>query len=153
MSRFFVLAVMLTGAAVFVPVSAQQAENEQPVDSTVKQEPAEAVQIEPEFTVDEMICGISVMERELEGAAETFPAGTEKVYCWTLITGCEEPTTVEHVWYYGAEEMARVTLDVKYPRVRTWSSKNILPEWTGDWKVELVDADGNILATRAFSIE
>ncbi|MCD6161394.1 MAG: DUF2914 domain-containing protein [candidate division Zixibacteria bacterium] len=108
---------------------------------------------EDEFKVEKLACGIAVEERELQGEATVFPANVERIYCWSLITGCLEPTTVEHIWYYGGEEKARVSLDIKYPRVRTWSYKTILPEWKGDWKVEVVDEDGKILATSLIKVE
>jgi len=103
--------------------------------------------------VDNIACGTSVEEKELMGAAVTFPSATEKIYCWSLITGGEEPTAVEHVWYHGGQEMARVRLDVNYPRVRTWSSKTMMPEWAGEWKVEAVDEAGKVLASTEFTLE
>jgi hypothetical protein len=107
----------------------------------------------PILTVETIACGTAIEDRELQGQDTTFAKGTEKIYCWNLITGGENPTTVEHVWYLGGEEMARVTLDIKYPRVRTWSSKTILPEWTGDWKVEVVDSAGKVIGSTAFKVE
>jgi hypothetical protein len=103
--------------------------------------------------IKKFACGTAVEERELQGEATTFPSDIERIYCWSLITGCEEPTTVEHVWYYGNKEIARVPLDVKYPRMRTWSYKTMMPQWIGDWKVELVDIDGQVLATSLFKVE
>ena len=45
---------------------------------------------------------------------------------------------MQHVWYYNGEEMARVNLPANYARNRIWSSKNILPEWKGQWKVAVM---------------
>ena len=105
------------------------------------------------LTVETIACGTTVEERELQGQDTTFAKGIEKIYCWSLVTGGEDPTTVEHVWYLGGEEKARIMLDVKYPRVRTWSSKTILPEWTGDWEVEVVDSFGKVIGSTSFTIE
>lgn len=166
MKTLFVLAVLLAFITAVQPSPAQEGEPAQPVDTAMQQaeevqpadtamrpESEETTPPESAFTVDEIMCGTAIVERELEGVSKTFPAGTEKVFCWTLITGGEEPATVEHVWYYGAEVIARVPLEINYPRVRTWSSKTMLPEWIGAWKVELVDEGGNVLAATEFTIE
>lgn len=142
-----ILVVMLT-----IPFAYAQTE-----DTTKQTEraPAEEVTKAPstELEVERVACGAGVEERELQDEAVTFSSETERIYCWSLITGCEEPTVVEHVWYYGGDEKARVALDVKYPRMRTWSYKTMMPEWKGDWKVEVIDADDRLLASTEFMVE
>ncbi|MFA5517517.1 MAG: DUF2914 domain-containing protein, partial [Desulfuromonadales bacterium] len=81
---------------------------------------------------------------------QTYPVNVDKIYCFTRLVGAEEDTTVTHVWYYGGEEMSRMTLPVRSSDWRTWSSKNILPEWTGDWRVEVLSAEGKLLMTLPF---
>jgi len=108
-----------------------------------------------EKTIDlevEARLGTGVKEREIIGEAYSFPSSIRKVYCWTLVAGAEEPTEITHVWYYGEKKMAEVKLSIKSPRYRTWSSKTILPEWIGDWKVEVVDAMGNLLKCISFEV-
>lgn len=126
-----------------------------PAATTATKAPAVAATqaMEGALKVDNIACGTSVEDRELMGAAVSFPSSTEKVYCWSLITGSEEPATVEHVWYHGGQEMARVKLPVDYPRVRTWSYKTMMPEWTGDWKVEVVDEAGKVLGSTEFTFK
>jgi len=141
---------------VVIALLASQVFAQETGETTTKQTMEETnteMMTEPTIKVEGFACGTAVVDRELEGEAETFPAETEKIYCWTTVTGCDEPTTIEHVWYYGGEEKARVPLEIKYPRMRTWSSKTIVPEWQGDWKVEMVDENGNVLATVAFTVE
>ncbi|OQX92336.1 MAG: hypothetical protein B6D58_03410 [candidate division Zixibacteria bacterium 4484_95] len=142
-----ILAVMLT-----IPVAYAQTGD---TGKQVKEAPAEEVSKAPstDLKVERIACGVGIEEREVQGEAVTFSSDTERIYCWSLITGCEEPTIVEHVWYYGGDEKARVALDVKYPRMRTWSYKTMMPEWKGDWKVEVIDADGNLLASTEFEVE
>ena len=57
---------------------------------------------------------------------------------------------VVHRWSYQDREMAQVTFDVGGPRWRVWSSKNLLPGWSGIWQVDVIDADGNIVQTDLF---
>lgn len=95
----------------------------------------------------------SVVDRAPVDKAEVFSPEAGKIYFWTAITGAKEPTEVKHIWYYGAQKMAEISLAIKYPRHRTWSNKTIIPEWTGDWRVDVVDASGNVLKSASFKIE
>jgi hypothetical protein len=45
-----------------------------------------------------------------------------------------------------------VDLEIGGSPWRTWSSKAIPPEWSGDWSVEIRDADGAVLETVGFTI-
>ncbi|WP_062569482.1 DUF2914 domain-containing protein [Pseudoalteromonas arabiensis] len=60
--------------------------------------------------------------------------------------------TVRHVWYYQDQQLASIELAISSPRFRTYSTKNIMPEQVGDWRVEVVDTDGNLLAQKEFRI-
>ena len=60
--------------------------------------------------------------------------------------------TVRHQWYYQDQQLASIELAVSSPRFRTYSTKNIMPEQLGDWRVEVIDADGNLLAQKEFRI-
>ena len=75
------------------------------------------------------------------------------VTLWTRLVGGSPGRWVEHVWYHGDKEIARVRQKVEGATWRTWSRKRILPEWTGDWRVEVVAEDGTVLAERFFTIE
>ncbi|WP_462146461.1 DUF2914 domain-containing protein [Pseudoalteromonas gelatinilytica] len=60
--------------------------------------------------------------------------------------------TVRHQWYYQDQQLASIELAVSSPRFRTYSTKNIMPEQLGDWRVEVIDAEGNLLAQKEFRI-
>ncbi len=83
---------------------------------------------------------------------ESFPAGTERLWCYTRITGADAPLDLVHAWYHEGETRARVVLPVRSSDWRTWSSKRLLPSWTGRWEVKVLDPDGLVLATRSFTI-
>jgi hypothetical protein len=106
----------------------------------------------PALTVTATIC-TEIQDREPVEAGDTFPATVGKLYCHTLVEGCEDSTMVTHVWYYGEEKMAEVTLPVASPRWRTWSSKQILESWTGDWHVDILGEDGTALTSTSFQIQ
>ena len=102
--------------------------------------------------VIDMKFAVAIQNREPIGISERFPPDIGKVYCWTKIYSDKVPTKIYHVWYYKGKEMARVELGITYSTFRTWSSKNILPEWVGSWKVVVEDENGNKLAEKSFEI-
>ncbi len=46
--------------------------------------------------------------------------------------------------------IAEIPFAVGAPRWRVHSSKNLLPEWVGEWTVSVVDSGGQVLATDTF---
>ena len=94
-----------------------------------------------------------VEKRQPVGTAKEFPATIGRLYFWTTITGAEKPTKIKHIWYHGEKKMFELSLNVKYKRTRTWSYKNILPQWTGKWYVKVVDEHGSELGKFSFIIK
>ncbi len=91
--------------------------------------------------------------RELVGESTAFSAGIERITCLTLIQGLEAPSSVTHVWYRDGKTMARVDLNVASATWRTWSSKRLLPHWTGHWEVKVLDSDGRVLGSADFTVK
>lgn len=74
---------------------------------------------------------------------------TDKVYFFTELRGLEGHT-VTHRWEYSGETMAEVSFNIGGDRWRTWSSKNMLPGWSGVWEVSVLDEGGNIMMQKSF---
>ncbi len=91
--------------------------------------------------------------RELVGETAEFAAGIERITCLTQIKGLEAPNSVTHVWYRDGKTMARVDLNVASTNWRTWSSKRLLPQWTGHWEVKVLDSDGRVLGSGDFNVK
>ncbi|GAB4376178.1 MAG: DUF2914 domain-containing protein [Calditrichia bacterium] len=107
----------------------------------------------PKMIVEEMKVCTAVTDREPVGVDSVFFNQVEQIYCFTKISGAADPVTVEHVWYYGEKEMARVPLEIKAESWRTWSSKRIVEGWVGDWRVDVVLPDGQVLASKSFVVK
>jgi hypothetical protein len=88
-----------------------------------------------------------------QGIAKTFSPGVGTLYAFSRIQGSEGETLVIHKWFHGDQLRAEIKLPVRSKSWRTYSSKIILPEWTGDWKVEVTAEDGTVLASIPFSIQ
>jgi hypothetical protein len=99
----------------------------------------------------EVSVGTSVADRALVGAAESFPKGTEKLFCFSRVSNAEN-SEVEHVWYKGEAEQARVKLKIGGSPWRTHSSKMLGPDASGDWRCDVVQ-DGKVLKSVAFKVE
>ncbi len=102
-------------------------------------------------TVEAQLC-TDVQERMPVGAAESFSAEVGKVCLWCKVMGAADTTSIKHVWSYQGKEMSVVELPVKSSSWRTWSCKTILPEWTGNWEVKVLDSQGAVLKSAAFTI-
>ena len=76
-------------------------------------------------------------------------ASSEKVYYFTELRDMSGQT-VTHRWEHNGKVMAEVPFNVGGDRWRVYSSKNILPEWDGEWKASVVDSTGEILSVNTF---
>ncbi|MBN1397640.1 MAG: DUF2914 domain-containing protein [Bacteroidetes bacterium] len=102
--------------------------------------------------LDIAIC-TSVENRQPAGTDSTFTADVGKLYCFTKLQGEADTAEISHVWFCNDKEVAKIPLVVKAKTWRTWSAKTILPEWTGDWRVEVQDAAGSVVSTISFKIK
>jgi len=110
-----------------------------------------AAQTAAAVSVSRDVLAAAVVDREPTPAPSPVPADVGRL-CYFTEVAAESPTTVQHAWVWGNREMAVVTLQVSGPKFRTWSCKNIMPEWTGSWKVELRSSDGTVLASKEFTV-
>lgn len=94
-----------------------------------------------------------IKNKEPVNVSNVFPNNIKKIYCWTKVKAFKVSTYIIHEWYYKDRKMASVKLTITYPLFRTWSSKRIIPSWTGNWKVVVKDENGNIIATKSFLIQ
>jgi hypothetical protein len=97
--------------------------------------------------------GIEQSEPTEAGKSFVPEDGVLRLCCFSEIAGATGPDTVLHIWHWGEREMARVVLEVKSDRWRTWSTKRILEEWQGEWHVDIAESDGTVLTRLEFSVE
>jgi hypothetical protein len=57
---------------------------------------------------------------------------------------------VTHRWKYNNKTLFELSFNVRGPRWRVWTSKNIPVKWVGPWMIEVTDEDGNILTQKLF---
>ncbi len=95
---------------------------------------------------------VDIVGREPVSPATSFSRDVETIYFFTQLHDIGDPTEVRHLWSYGGQVLAEVSLHVEGIAWRTWSSKKIMPGQLGEWTVEVEDVDGNILFTSSFLV-
>ncbi|MDH5765936.1 MAG: DUF2914 domain-containing protein [Gammaproteobacteria bacterium] len=72
------------------------------------------------------------------------------IYFFTELQGMEG-RTITHRWEKDGEIKAEVSFNVGGNRWRVWSSKNLQPEWLGNWQVSIIDESGNMISQESFA--
>lgn len=99
-----------------------------------------------------LVIARSIIDREPVEPGESFPGNIGTVFCFTEVEGAGDETHVVHVWHRWNEEVASVELPVRSERWRTWSSKRIPENGTGEWLVQILDSEGTELGKIEFEI-
>lgn len=73
------------------------------------------------------------------------PSSEKRIYYFSDLHK-QEGKEIFHRWEYNGREMAQVALGtVRGPRWRVWSSKNLIPGWSGTWVIKVVTKEGEVL--------
>ena len=100
-----------------------------------------------------MICR-GIYKRNPIKPGSKFMNNIDSLFCYTKISNSGPKQEIKHIWYFHNEEITRVTYNIKTSfNYRSWSKKTINSEQTGDWRVDVVDSNGNILGTQNFIIK
>ncbi len=106
--------------------------------------PFHSVAAEPTVARAQFTSGI--LDREPVDQVSSLNNSMDRVFFFTELMDMEGKTIV-HRWELNGTVMAAVTFDVRGPRWRVYSSKELLPEWSGAWVVSVVNEDGTSLGT------
>ena len=99
--------------------------------------------------------GTAVSARVLVGAADVFPAGTERVYVWFAVAVPERyRQAVRFEWYRDGEPAGRVVetfvVGGRREGFRTWSSRTAPAP--GRWRVDLRTDSSQLVARESFIV-
>lgn len=123
-------------------------------DAELAEMPEQAAEDRPAVDVEEprvarAVITNAIEDREPVDDVSEFRNDQPIIYYFTELRNLEG-ATVTHRWEREGELMAEVPFRVGSPRWRVWSSKNLEPEWTGDWQVKVVGSGGEVLETTRF---
>lgn len=90
-----------------------------------------------------------IQNREPTDTVTTLSNDKDKIYFFSELRGLGGKI-ITHRWEYQGRVMSEIKFDVGGPRWRVWSSKTLLPQWTGEWRVSIIDSEGNVLETASF---
>ena len=115
---------------------------------------SQAVTVMAQDSIEVAVATISrdVVDREPVNAGSSFYSSVGRLYFFTKIIGAEGVNRITHVWYFGDTERASISLSVRSASWRTFSSKKIQAHEIGDWHVEVLGPDGDVLETVRFKI-
>ena len=102
-------------------------------------------------TSEDAVVAKSVVDRQPQDTASTFPADVAQLICWTKVTGAGG-ASIHHAWFHGDTQVGDVELQVGGSPWRTWSRKTVPADWTGAWHVEIRDASGAVLKRMDFTV-
>ena len=78
-------------------------------------------------------------------------ASVKALYCFTrLQSNLGHETSIRHVWYRDEVKVGEYVLPVKGERWRTYSKKTIEKGLIGNWRVEALDSEGQLLKAVKF---
>lgn len=101
--------------------------------------------------VNRAVITSAIENREPVDALTQVSTETDKVYFFTEVLN-KANTYITHRWLLNGKLEVEVVLKIGSDRWRTYSSKNLVPEFhSGNWQVEVLDEQNNLLASAVFS--
>ena len=91
-----------------------------------------------------------VQGREPTDTITSLSNDKNKIYFFSDLRGLGGQV-VTHRWEYQGRNMGDVKFNVGGPRWRVWSSKTLLPQLTGEWRVLVIDGNGNTVGEASFN--
>lgn len=85
----------------------------------------------------------------LDPLNHTVPKYIRKVAFLTQVAHANGQT-LYHRWVYNDQVMAKVALDIKSPLYRTWSTKQLTSAWEGDWRIEVLNEQQEVIFRHYF---
>ena len=58
--------------------------------------------------------------------------------------------TATHQWTFNDKVMFEKTFEIKAERWRVWTSKTLIPSWTGTWTVNVLDDNRAVVSSKSF---
>ncbi len=101
-------------------------------------------------SVTRSIFTTEVAEHEPIDKIEKLNLNHNSVFYFTELHDMSGQTAI-HRWEFNGNVMAETKFNVAGPRWRVWSSKNLLPSWTGEWKVSVLNGVGDVISEDVFS--
>ena len=104
----------------------------------------------PHENISEAVFALDVEDRVPFNIIEEADNSLGKIYFFTNIRNLTGEY-ITHRWIYGDKVMADVRFEIRGPRWRVWSSKNLWHTWIGEWRVQVLLDDASVLFEKTFN--
>ena len=104
----------------------------------------------PHENISEAVFALNVEDRVPINIVEELDNSLGKIYFFTNIRNLKDEY-ITHRWIYDDKVMADVRFEVRGPRWRIWSSKNLWHTWIGQWRVQVLLDDATVLFEKTFN--
>lgn len=104
----------------------------------------------PHENISEAVFALSVEDRVPIDIVEEIDNSLGKIYFFTNIRDLKGEH-ITHRWIYDDKVMADVRFEIRGPRWRIWSSKNLWHTWIGQWTVQVLLDDATVLFEKKFN--
>jgi len=104
----------------------------------------------PHENISEAVFSLSVEDRVPIDIIEELDNSLGKIYFFTNIRNLKGEH-LTHRWIYDGKVMADVRFEIRGPRWRVWSSKNLWHTWIGEWRVQVLLDDATVLFEKTFN--
>ena len=104
----------------------------------------------PHENISEAAFALDVEDRVPINIVEEMDTSLGKIYFFTNIRNLKGEY-ITHRWIYDNNVMANVRFEIRGPRWRVWSSKNLWHSWIGEWTVQVLLDDGTMLYEKSFN--
>lgn len=104
-------------------------------------------------TVSRAVFTIGIDNREPVIMVDSISADSyNSISFFTELTGMTGET-VTHQWMFDDKVMFEKSFEIGGDRWRIWTSKTLLPDWTGTWTVKVLNEDGSVLERKSFDYQ
>jgi ribosome modulation factor len=103
-----------------------------------------------DFTLEKSVLTSSVVNKEaVDDLGTRVPKHVRKLYFFSQVHGATGQT-IYHRWLFQGREMALIPLPISSNLYRTWSSKRMTSAWQGEWHLEILNAQKQVIYRYAF---
>lgn len=103
--------------------------------------------------VSRAVFATAIDNREPVATVESLDSSTTRSITFFTELNDLSGQTVTHQWTHNDKVMFEKSFEVKAQRWRVWTSKTLIPNWSGTWTVNVLDAEQTLLASRSFEYQ
>ena len=103
--------------------------------------------------VSRALFATAIDNREPVSAVESLDSSTTRSVTFFTELNDLSGQTVTHQWTHNDKVMFEKSFEVKAQRWRVWTSKTLIPNWSGTLTVNVLDAEQTLLASRSFEYQ